>query len=77
MEECKTIMERFIKHQQYDKGYRELLSVDIVRTFLTDKDDHEQDIFKEHVSNCDSNVCIRIILQIDNLKCKHFERVFL
>ncbi|XP_060573892.1 histone-lysine N-methyltransferase KMT5B-B-like [Ruditapes philippinarum] len=49
MEECKTIMERFIKHQQYDKGYRELLSVDIVRTFLTDKDDHEQDIFKEHI----------------------------
>lgn len=51
MEECKTIMERFIKHQQYEKGYRELLSVDIVRSFLMDKDDHDHDILKEHVSN--------------------------
>ncbi|XP_045175176.2 uncharacterized protein LOC123536245 [Mercenaria mercenaria] len=49
MDECKTIIERFLSHQQYEKAYREMLSVDIVRTFLMHKDDHEHDIFKEHI----------------------------
>ncbi|WAR03455.1 KMT5B-like protein [Mya arenaria] len=46
--ECKTIIERFKKHQQYEKAYMEMLSVDVVRNFLMDKDDHEQDLFKNH-----------------------------
>ncbi|XP_052801031.1 histone-lysine N-methyltransferase KMT5B-B-like [Mya arenaria] len=47
--ECKTIIERFKKHQQYEKAYMEMLSVDVVRNFLMDKDDHEQDLFKNHI----------------------------
>ena len=42
-------MERFKKHQQYEKAYREMLSVDVVRNFLMYKTDNEQQSFNNHV----------------------------
>ena len=49
--ECKTIIERYKVHQQYEKAYMEMLSVDVVRTFLMNKNEQEQDLFRNHVNN--------------------------
>ncbi|KAL4224912.1 hypothetical protein ACF0H5_015608 [Mactra antiquata] len=49
VEDCKTIMQRFKTHQQYEKAYREMLSVDTVRTFLSNKAENEHDLFNDHI----------------------------
>ncbi|XP_052256828.1 histone-lysine N-methyltransferase KMT5B-like isoform X2 [Dreissena polymorpha] len=47
--ECKVIIERFKHHQQYERAYSEMLAVDIVRSFLLNKDQGEQEIFRNHI----------------------------
>ena len=48
-EECKIIIERFKQHQIYDKAYREILSLELTRSTLIDKDQRQQNIIRDHV----------------------------
>lgn len=56
--DCKLIIERFKKHQHYEKAYSEMLSVDVIRNFLMYKDHAEQDIFRNHVTSFTSVINI-------------------
>jgi hypothetical protein len=47
---CKDIMKRFREKQNYEKTYKEFVSLAPVKTFFVTKTKSQQSIFKEHVS---------------------------